>query len=68
MALLRHHPGAAAPSDGMYVLVGHFGEPVGVPMWFDADAKLPFAAVGTEVAHPLWYVQVGEEASGLLAA
>ncbi|HEX6457075.1 MAG TPA: hypothetical protein VF009_11225 [Solirubrobacterales bacterium] len=52
----------------MYILVGHFGEPVGVPMWFDVDAKLPFAVVGTEVAHPLWYVQVGEEASGLLAA
>jgi hypothetical protein len=68
MPLLRHQPGVAAPGEGMYVLVGHYGEPVGVPQWFDKDAKFPLAAVPPEVAHPVWYVQIGVEASGLLAA
>jgi len=68
MALLRFQPGVAAPGTGMYVLVGHYGEPLGVPQWFDAGAKLPLAAVTAEVEHPVWYVQIGAEASGLLAA
>jgi hypothetical protein len=68
MALVRYEPGVAAPGNGMYVLVGHYGEPVGVAQWFDADAKFPLAAVTAEVAQPLWYVQIGDEASGLLAA
>ena len=68
MALLRYQPGVAAPGDGMYVLVGHYGEPAGVAVWFNAGDKFPLAVVDAEVAHPLWYVQIGDEASGLLAA
>lgn len=68
MALLRYQPGAVTPGDGMYVLVGHYGEPVGVAVWFNTGDKFPLAVVDAEVAHPLWYVQFGAEASGLLAA
>src|SRR5690348_1863627 len=69
-ALLRHEPGVTAPVSGMYGLVGHFGEPAGVAVWFDAGEKLPLAVVSVEVEHPLWYVQIGSEAeaTGLLAA
>jgi hypothetical protein len=54
----------------MYALVGHYGEPIGVAAWFDKGAKLPLAVVSEEIAYPLWFVQIGDEAavSGLLAA
>jgi hypothetical protein len=52
----------------MYVLVGHYGEPAGVAVWFNAGEKFPLAVVDAEVEHPLWYHQIGDEASGLLAA
>jgi hypothetical protein len=68
MALLRYQPGVPAPGDGMYVLVGHYGEPIGVAVWFNAGDEFPLAIANAEVAHPLWYVQIGDEASGLLAA
>lgn len=29
MAIVRFEPGARAPSDGAFTLVGHFGEPTG---------------------------------------
>jgi hypothetical protein len=70
LAIQRYEPGRAVTRSGMYALVGHFGEPVGVAAWFDQGAKLPLTVVSEEIAYPLWFVQIGDEAeaSGLLAA
>lgn len=70
MAIYRYKPGEVTPRSGMYALVGHYGEPIGVAAWFDKGAKLPLAVVSEEIAYPLWFVQIGDEAavSGLLAA
>jgi hypothetical protein len=68
MAIWRHEPGVRAPGDGMYALVGHYGEPTGFAVWCNAGDQLPLSAVAEDVATPLWFVQVGEEVSVRLVA
>jgi hypothetical protein len=68
MAIYRHEPGAATPGNGMYALVGHYGEPTGFAIWCNTGDRLPLTAVAEDVATPLWYVQIGEEASVRSAA
>jgi hypothetical protein len=67
MTILRYAPGESAPSAGMYALVGHFGEPIGVAIWCEKGAKLPLAAVAEDIG-PIWYFQIGAEIPSRLAA
>jgi hypothetical protein len=57
MAILRHAPGERAPSDGTYILVGHYGEPTDFAAWFDKGDRLPPVTVSAAIG-PLWYVRV----------
>jgi hypothetical protein len=68
MVIVRHERGAQAPRDARYALVGHFGEPTGFAVCCNAGEALPLESGDDEVVTPLWYVEVGEEASELLAA
>lgn len=67
MTILRFAPGDVAPSAGVFALVGHFGEPVGVAIWRDKGEKLPHLMVASTMG-PLWFVQIGAEAPSSLAA
>lgn len=67
-ALIRFEAGTTAPASGTYALVGHYGEETGFAVWCNAGEKLPLALISVQVAHPLWFHQVGGEMTGLLAA
>lgn len=53
--LLRYEPGEIAPHTGSYNVVGHYGEPVRVALWFDKGDRLPLVAAA-DVEPPIWYV------------
>jgi hypothetical protein len=57
MAILRHSLGDVAPSEGTYILVGHYGEPTDFAVWLDKGDRLPLVIVAADIG-PLWYVQV----------
>jgi hypothetical protein len=68
MPVVRHEAGAPVPADGTYALVGHYGEATGFAVQCRKGERLPLAIVSEEVEPPLWFVQVGEEASNRLVA
>jgi hypothetical protein len=68
MAIIRHEAGTRVPADGMYALVGHYGEATGFAAWFEKGERLPLAVVSEEVENPLWFVRISEESSTRLAA
>lgn len=57
MPILRFEPGSAAPNDGFYVLVGHYGEATDVAVWCDSGERLPLVTVAADIG-PFWYVQM----------
>jgi hypothetical protein len=57
MAIVRHPPGDRAPSDGTYVLVGHYGEMTDFAVWCDKGDRFPLVTVAADIG-PLWYVRV----------
>jgi len=68
MAIVRHEAGTPVPADGMYALVGHYGEASNFAAWFHKGDRLPLAVVSEDLATPLWFVRVSGEASIRLAA
>jgi hypothetical protein len=68
MAILRHVPGERVEIAGTYVLVGHFGEPTGIPPRELPEGTLfPLLGVPSE-AGPLWYVRLDKAAEVPIAA
>jgi len=57
--IFRHEPEAVAPADGMYVLVGHFGEGTNFAVWCDKGERLPAVQIAADIG-PLWFVHVSE--------
>lgn len=39
--ILRHEPGEDTPADGMYALVGHYGEATNFSLWRNKGERLP---------------------------
>lgn len=68
MVIIRYQAGDLVPADGMYALVGHFGEASGFAVWRRKGEKLPLAVVSEALASPLWFVQVADEAAIRTAA
>jgi hypothetical protein len=54
---LRHEPGQVVDCTGSYNVVGHYGEPVRIALWFNAGDRLPLVAAA-DVEPPIWYVLV----------
>jgi hypothetical protein len=68
MVVIRHEAGDEAPADGMYALVGHFGEASGVAVWRCKGERLPLVIVSDDLETPLWFVRVADEAVERLVA
>jgi hypothetical protein len=68
MAIVRHEAGDVAPADGTYALVGHYGEATNFAIRCRKGERLPLVIVSEDLEPPLWFVQVGEEASVRLVA
>lgn len=59
MVILRHSPGENAPWDGLYVLVGHYGESTDLAVWCDKGERLPRIVTTADIG-PLWFVRQDE--------
>lgn len=68
MVVIRQEAGEAVPADGMYALVGHYGEASGVAVWRRKGERLPLVVVSDELETPLWFVRVAEESVDRLVA
>ena len=68
MVVIRHEAGDDVPADGMYALVGHYGEASGIAVWRRKGERLPLVIVSEKLATPLWFVRVAEESTGRLVA
>lgn len=68
MVVIRHEAGQKVPADGMYALVGHYGEASGVVVRRRKGERLPLVIVSEDLATPLWFVQVAEESVDHLVA
>ncbi len=68
MAIVRFEPGARAPSDGAFTLVGHFGEPTGFVCECKAGEELPPTPVDDRFGTVLWYVEQPRESTARTAA
>ncbi len=53
----RYELGETAIHAGAYNVVGHYGEPVRVALWFNVGDRLPLVTA-TDVEPPIWYVLV----------
>lgn len=67
MIIVRYEPGALAPADGTYALVGHYGEATNFAVSCEKGERLPLVVVGGDFG-PLWFVRILEEASTRVAA
>jgi hypothetical protein len=67
MAIMRHEPGALAPADGTYALVGHYGEATNFAVSCQKGERLPLVVVAGDFG-PLWFVRIAEEALTRVAA
>lgn len=63
MPVLRLSPGEAAPWEGTYALVGHYGEPLGFALRRNAGEPLPLVAIGVSHEPPLWWHMIDAEAA-----
>jgi hypothetical protein len=68
MAILRFEPGANAPHDGVFALVGHYGEPTGFVCECRAGDNLPDQARVTVPDRALWFVFLENGSEVRLAA
>lgn len=68
MPVKRYEAGDEVPADGMYALVGHYGEASSFAVWCRKGERLPLAVVAEVLEPPLWFVQIGEESSVRLVA
>lgn len=59
--ILRHMPGERVPRDGIYALVGHYGEATNFAEWFNEGDELPAVTIAAEIG-PCWYVRIADEA------
>jgi hypothetical protein len=67
MVIIRFEPGRRAPVAGVFVLVGHWGEPTGFTYECQAGDRLPRAVLEVPAGGALWYV-LREEAPELRMA
>lgn len=68
MTIIRYQAGDEVPADGMYVLVGHYGEASGIAVWRRKGERLPLTVVSEPLASPLWFVRIAQEATVRTAA
>jgi hypothetical protein len=68
MVIVRFEPGALAPCDGRFALVGHFGEPTGFVCECKAGEDLPSKPVDNQLGGLLWYVEQPRKSAVRLAA
>lgn len=69
MVILRFELLSRAPSDGVYALVGHYGEPTGVQCDCQLGEPLPPAPTAAlSSGMPVWYVRLERGAEARLAA
>lgn len=68
MVVVRHEAGEEVRADGIYVLVGHYGEASGVAVWRRKGERLPLVIVSEDLVLPLWFVRVAEETVDRLVA
>lgn len=59
MPILRHEPGESTPANGMYVLVGHYGEATSYSIRRNKGERLPMVSAISD-AGPFWFVLVDE--------
>lgn len=68
VVILRFEPGTHAPGEGLFALVGHFGEPTGYVCEVEAGEKLPLPPVARRFGTSLWYVEQPRESAAQRAA
>jgi len=57
--ILRHEPGSIVSADGVYVLVGHYGEATNFSVRLNKGDRLPLITVAADIG-PLWFVHMSE--------
>ena len=68
MVVHRQEAGDEVPADGMYALVGHYGEAAGIAVWRRKGERLPLVIVSEHLETPLWFVRVANESVEQLVA
>jgi hypothetical protein len=67
MPVVRWTPGDTAPWQGVYALVGHYGEPTDFAVLCGAGERLPVVVLTADYG-PFWFVHVGEANQAAAAA